>query len=370
MCCRRTRAASPGNAGFPRTTASTNAGFRHRLQTRQRARGRSVRTLRSIAALSIIVLIMVSAPTGHAGAQTDPLPSWNATPTKQAILAFVAKVTQNGGANFVPREQRVAVFDMDGTLVPEKPVPLALIPVLADIKEAVARKPFLGDKPAVAALFNGDHGALQALGEAGINDLIAVATDGKTTEEIVRNVRPLVAKIQSEKFGVPYARAVYQPMRELLAHLEANGFTTWICSGSPLLITREIAPEMFGIPPERVMGSTVRTRLDERDGKTVLVFTGQVEHLNDRDGKPVTINRALGIRPLFVAGNEGGRGDIAMMRWSRDRDGPSFQLLVNHDDAKREFAYQEPDNFSLNAASKYGFNVVSIKRDWRVVVER
>jgi phosphoglycolate phosphatase-like HAD superfamily hydrolase len=306
--------------------------------------------------------------TGHAVAQTDPLPSWNATPTKQAIVAFVSKVTQDGGPDFVPPEQRVAVFNMDGTLAPEKPVPLALIPVLADIKEMVASKPSFGDKPAVAALLKGDHAALHALGEQGINDLIAVATDGKTTEEIVRNVRPLMAKGQSEKFGVPYARTAYRPMRELLAFLEANGFKTWICSGSPLLITRELTQEMFGIPPERVMGSSVRTKFDERDGKTVLVFTGHVEHLNDQEGKPVTINRTLGIRPLFVAGNEGGRGDIAMMRWSRDRDGPSFQLLVDHDDAEREFAYEEPDNFSLNAARRYGFQVVSIKRDWRTVV--
>jgi phosphoglycolate phosphatase-like HAD superfamily hydrolase len=270
----------------------------------------------------------------------------------------------------VPEEQRVAVFDMDGTLVPEKPVPIALIPVLADIKEAVAKKPLLGDKPAVAALLKGDHAALHALGEQGINDLIAVATDGKTTEEIVRNVRPLMAKTQSEKFSVPYAQAVYQPMRELLADLEANGFRTLICSGSPLLITRELAQDMFGIPPDRVMGSSVRTKLDEREGKTVLVFAGTVEHLNDQEGKPVTINRALGTRPVFVAGNEGGRGDIAMMRWSKDRDGPSFQLLINHDDADREFAYAEPDDYSLNAASKYGFQIVSIKRDWKTIVGR
>jgi phosphoglycolate phosphatase-like HAD superfamily hydrolase len=321
--------------------------------------------LRNISTVTVALLWL----TVQAVAQTDPLPSWNATPSKQAILTFVAKVTQEGGPDFVPPEQRVAVFDMDGTLAPEKPVPLALIPVLADIKETVARKSSFGDKSAVAALLKGDHAALHALGEQGINDLIAVATDGKTTEEIVRNVRPLMANSQSEKFGVPYIRTAYRPMRELLALLEANGFKTWICSGSPLLITRELTQEMFGIPPERVMGSSVRTRLDERDGKTVLVFAGHVEHLNDQEGKPVTINRTLGIRPLFVAGNEGGRGDIAMMRWSRDRDGPSFQLLIDHDDAEREFAYAEPDNFSLNAASKYGFQVVSIKRDWKTVVD-
>jgi len=321
----------------------------------------------SIRRIALTILAMLAWATS-AHAQTDPLPSWNETPTKQAIVAFVAKVTQAGGSDFVPPPERIAVFDMDGTLVPERPIPLALIPILADIRDAVARTPDLGNRPAVAALLKGDHAGLHALGEQGLNDLIAAVTDGKTTEQITANVRPLIANRPSESFGVSYGRAIYRPMQELLAYLQANGFTSWICSGSPLLITRELAPEMFGIPPERVMGSNVRTRLDERDGKTVLVFAGHVEYLNDQDGKPVTINRTIGARPLFVAGNEGGRGDIAMMRWSKDRSGPSFQLLIDHDDAEREFAYAEPDDFSLNAARRYGFQIVSIKQDWKVVI--
>jgi hypothetical protein len=150
--------------------------------------------------------------------------------------------------------------------------------------------------------------------------------------------------------------------------LERHGFQNWICSGSPVLITRELSEEMFGIPPERVMGSNVETKLDERDGKTVLVFDGKVDRFNDGAGKPVTINLAIGKRPVFVGGNEGGRGDIAMMRWSRDRSGASFQLLINHDDAEREFTYAESDDYSLNAAQKYGFQVVSMKNDWKIVI--
>jgi phosphoglycolate phosphatase-like HAD superfamily hydrolase len=320
--------------------------------------------------VGVSVVAVILSLTAQTFAQTDPLPSWHNTPTKQAILEFVAKVTRAGGPDFAPVRERLTVFDMDGTLVPEKPIPLALIPVLADIKEAVAKKPWLGDRPAVAALLKGDEAALHDAGEQGINDLIAVATDGKTTEEIVQNVRPLMEKTTHQKFGVPYARVIYQPMLELLAHLEANGFTSWICSGSPVLITRELTEGMFGIPPERVMGSHAGTTLDERAGRTMLVFDGRVGHLNDREGKPVTINLALGTRPLFVGGNEGGRGDIAMMRWSKDRKGPSFQLLINHDDAEREFAYAEPDSYSLNAARTYGFHVVSIKRDWKTIVAR
>ncbi|RDI53599.1 HAD family hydrolase [Microvirga subterranea] len=306
--------------------------------------------------------------TANALAQADPLPSWNDSPTKQAIVAFVARATQSDGPDFVPEKERVAVFDMDGTLVPERPIPIALVPVLADIKEAVARNPLLGDPPAVAALLKGDDAALHAAGEQGINDLIAAATDGRTTKDIVRNVGPLTAQASHPKFGLTYAKAVYQPMRELLADLEAHGFRNWICSGSPVLITRALSEQMFGIPPERVIGSHVTTKLEERDGRTVLVFDGRIGHLNDGAGKPVAINLALGTRPVFVAGNEGGRGDIAMMRWSKDRQGPSFHLLIDHDDGEREYAYEESDDYSLKVAQTYGFQVVSIKQDWKTIV--
>jgi len=322
----------------------------------------------NIRRLFTAILFAMATSTVASVAQDDPLPSWNDTATKSGIIAFVQKVTRSGTADFVPIEQRIAVFDMDGTLAPEKPYPAALVPVLEDIKAAVEKNPQLGQKPAVAALLKGDHAALSALGEAGITDLIAATTDGKTTEEIVRNVRASLASTRIEKLGVPYLRSAYRPMRELLSYLEANGFSVWICSGSPLLITREVATEMFGIPRERVMGSSARTVLEERGGKTVLVFKDAIEHYNDGDGKPMTINRAVGVRPIFVGGNEGGKGDIAMMRWSRDRLGPSFQILINHDDGEREFAYAEPDGYSLAAAAKYGFQVVSIKNDWKVIV--
>lgn len=316
----------------------------------------------------LAAFFILAATASQAAAQADPLPSWNDTSTKRAIVEFVTKVTLVGGPDFVMPDDRIAVFDMDGTLVPEKPMPIALLPVLDDIAQAVARKPMLGERPAVAALLKGDEVALHAAGEAGILDLVTAATDGKSTEDIVANVLPLLEKGQHPKFKVPYIRAVYQPMKELLAFLEANGFDNWICSGSPLLVSREVSMPMFGISPERVIGSYVRTKLEERDGKTVLLFDGSIGSFNDGSGKPVGINLAIGKRPLFVGGNEGGRGDVAMMRWSKDRQGPSFQLLINHDDAEREYAYSESDGYSLAAASKYGFQVVSMKDDWKTII--
>lgn len=318
------------------------------------------RRLGSSLAFALIATIAV--------ARADPLPSWNDTATKQAIIDFVTTATQQGGPEFVPDDERIAVFDMDGTLIPEKPIPAAVIPLAADLKQAVVKKPILAAKPAIAAFLKGDEAALHNAGEQGLNDLIAAITDGRTTEEFSASILQLMKATTHDKFHVPYTRAVYKPMAELLSYLEDNGFENWICSGSPILFTRAVSMEMVGIPPERVMGTNSGTKFDERDGKTVLVFDGTIDHLNDQEGKPPTIDLAIGVRPVFVGGNEGGRGDIAMMRWSKDREGPSFQLLINHDDAAREFEYSEPDNYSLDAAKKYGFHVVSIRDDWKTVV--
>ncbi|WP_438748315.1 HAD family hydrolase [Pararhizobium sp. O133] len=326
------------------------------------------RSLQTTALAICLSLLMLAPVTSQGFAQEDMLPSWNETSTKAAILQFIAKITKQGGPDFVPQEDRIATFDMDGTLTPEHPIPLALVPLLADIKDNVAKNPLLGARPAVAALLKGDLKAVSAQGEEGVADIIAAVTDGKTTEEVAANISAMLDERVSEKFGVPYSKTTYKPMRELVDLLSAQGFTVYICSGSPVLFTREISQEMFGIPPEQVMGSWLDTKLEERNGKTVLVYTGKIGHFNDKEGKPVTINLGIGKRPIFVGGNEGGRGDIAMMRWSKDRNGPSFQLLINHDDDAREFAYSEPDNYSLDAAKSYGFQVVSMKSDWKVVV--
>lgn len=305
-----------------------------------------------------------------AWAQDDVLPSWNEGATRQAILDFVKASTREGDAGFLPESERIAVFDMDGTLIPEEPYPLAMIPIMAAVRESVARKPLLAAKPAVAAFLRGDQAALDALGEAGMAELAAAATDGKSTEEMGQGVAAMLGAEMHPKFGVPYTKAVYRPMRELMDLLTVNGFTLYICSGTPVLITRQVSQQMFGIVPEHVMGTSLDTLLDERDGRTILIYDGRIGHINDMDGKPVTINLALGRRPAFIAGNEGQRGDIAMMRWSRDRAGPSLQLLINHDDAIREYAYSEPDGYSLDAARTYGFHIVSMKDDWKTIIDR
>ena len=301
-------------------------------------------------------------------AQADALPSWNDTAPKRAIVAFVERITDVGGADFVPAAQRVAVFDMDGTLIPEKPVPAALSPIVGDVKAAVAKHPALGEKPAIAALLKGDVAGVVAAGPEGQVDIIGAAIDGRTTEEVGADFARAVGAMKDPKWHRTWPELGYQPMKELFAYLRENGFDIWICSGSPVLFTRQFSQSTFGVPPDHVIGSSLATKLVERDGRTVLVYT-DTAYVNDKDGKPPAIEHAAGRRPVFVGGNVGGFGDIAMMRWSKDRDGPSFQLLINHDDAAREFAYAEKDGASLSAAAKYGFTVVNMAADWKTIFE-
>jgi phosphoserine phosphatase len=315
-----------------------------------------------VAALAVLV-----ATAGSAWSQADPLPSWNDTAPKKAIIDVVSRVTKEGTADFIPAAERIAVFDMDGTLTVEQPIPAAVLPIIDEVKAAAAIDPSLKEKPAIAAFLKGDIAGIAAAGDQGVADIISVVTAGKTVEQVAAILDKDAAAAINPKLGKPVSKLAYQPMVELLRYLEANGFETWICSGSPVLFTRQVSQEMFGIPPERVMGSSIETRFVERQGKSVLVFEPKVDQINDKDGKPVTINLAIGRRPFLVGGNVRSGGDIAMMRYSKDRGTPSLQLLINHDDAAREFAYAEKDNYSLDSAAKYGFQVVSMKDDWKVV---
>jgi phosphoglycolate phosphatase-like HAD superfamily hydrolase len=316
--------------------------------------------LRLLTAFGLLLL-------SFAAQAADPLPAWNDTASKQAIVAFVQKVTQAGGTDFIPIEQRIAVFDMDGTLIVEKPLPGAVMPIVAEVKAAVKQHPELKNKPAIAALLAGNIPALEAAGQAGLNDVVSAATQDRTADDVAADMQHLAETVKNPHFDKPYTQLGYQPMIELLAYLRANGFQTWIASGSPVAYTRAFSQQVFGIPPQQVIGSSLETRFAEKDQRAVLIYTGKIAHVDDKEGKPPAINLAIGARPALVAGNVGGQGDIAMMRYSKGRAGSSLQLLINHDDAAREFAYTEKNHYSLDAAQRYGFTVVSIKNDWSIV---
>ena len=296
----------------------------------------------------------------------DPLPSWNDGPAKRAILEFVERVTRAGGADFVPVADRIAVFDNDGTLWQEQPVVEGVF-TLQRVKARVAREPSLAQREPFKALVERDREYFTTHGERAIAELFVAANGGMTQETYAAEARAFVDTARHPKLGARYVDLTYQPMRELLAHLRANGFQTWLCSGGTSDFMRTFAMTAYEIPPERVIGSEFRRQARMDGGKLVIWRLDTLETLNDKEAKPVNIDRQLGRRPLLVGGNVRSGGDIAQMQYSKGRTGPSLQLLVDHDDAQREFAYAERDSASLTAARRYGFTVVSMKRDWKTV---
>lgn len=296
----------------------------------------------------------------------DPLPSWKDGKTKQAILTFVADVTNKDGPKYVSPEERIATFDNDGTLWCEQPV-VQFVFVVDRLKQIIEQKPELPDKPAVAAALKGDIAYFERAGEPALAEIIFLTHAGMTVDEFDGLAAKFFKTAKHPKYGVLLKEATFLPMRELLAYLRDNGFKTYICSGGGIEFMRVVSQEIYGIPPEQVIGSAGVLHYQEENGKAVLTKTPKLLTFNDKQGKPAGIALHIGRVPIFAAGNVRTGGDIAMLRYSQSSKHPSLQLLVNHDDADREFAYSEKDSRSLNAAKEYGWTVVSIKDDWNVV---
>jgi lysophospholipase L1-like esterase/phosphoserine phosphatase len=311
----------------------------------------------------------------------DPLPSWNDGATKRAIIDFVAAVTKPGGPDFVPVPERVAVFDHDGTLVCEKPIAHGLF-LLDRVRDLVARQPDLAHEEPFTSLLTGDIEAVRRLGKKYFLDLTFTAVAGVPEDRLEENVRRFIAAARHPVFGVPLGETTYEPMKEVMRLLRAHDFSIWICSGSGVHFMRPVAEAWYGIGPEHVIASRAATELRETgdpaaDGgpgaanrRLALVVTPQLQILNDEERKPVSIGEHVGRRPIFAAGNVGTTGDIEMLRWSQSGSRPSLQLLVLHDDAEREMAYDEPSGDSLEAAERYAWNVVRMKSDWKRIFSR
>ncbi len=310
----------------------------------------------------------------------DPLPSWHDGPTRKAILDFVAAVTREGTATFVPVADRVAVFDHDGTLVCEKPIVHGLF-LVDRVRDLVTRRPELAHEEPYATLLTGDVEFMRKLGKKFFLDLTFAAIGGMPEERLEAEAREFVRTARHPVFDVPLEETTYQPMRELMALLRAKGFSIWICSGSGIHFMRPAAEEWYGIGPGNVIASRPKLAMREidaialREGESPnkrldLEVLPEIDVLNDEDRKPVSIGERIGRRPIFAAGNVGTGGDVAMLRWSQSSPRPNLQLLVLHDDAAREMAYGEPTNVSLTAAERYGWQVVRMARDWKTVFAR
>lgn len=327
--------------------------------------------LRSIP-FSIIAACLTVGTVLPAAAQTDPLPSWNDTASKKVIVAFVEKVTKEGSADFVPVSERIAVFDNDGTLWPENPVPFQLAFASYEITRLLPDHPEWNDDPAIQAFKKGDLAALLADHAKGLLRIVALTHAGMTTEEFDQRVKDWVAEDRHPRFERPYTQCIYQPMLELLAYLRAHGFQTWVVSGGGKDFMRVWSEDVYGIPPERVVGSHGQLKFAMKDGKPTLTKTLDTVFVDDKEGKPVGIQQSIGRRPIAAFGNSD--GDQAMIEYTTiDNPHPSFGLIVHHTDSEREYAYDAETKSSgklvtaLAEAKERGWTVVDMKADWKSV---
>jgi hypothetical protein len=307
----------------------------------------------------------------HAARAQAPLPSWTDGPAKQAIIAFVGKVTTAGSPDFVAPPDRIATFDNDGTLWSEQPIYFQLAFALDRVKAVAPQHPEWKTKQPYKAVLEGDTNALAASGEKGLLELMAATHTGMTSDEFTKSVSDWIATAKHPRFKRPYTDLVYQPMLELLMYLRANSFKTFIVSGGGIEFMRPWTENVYGIPPEQVVGSSGVTRFELRaDGMPVLIKEPKVEFVDDGPGKPVGINRFIGRRPILAFGNSD--GDQQMLEWTAAGKGARFMGLVHHTDAAREWAYDRQSHIgkldkALDEAAKRQWTVVDMKTDWKVV---
>jgi hypothetical protein len=300
----------------------------------------------------------------------DPLPSWNDTAPKKAIVAFVEKVTKEGSSDFVSPNERIATFDNDGTLWCEKPLPVQLFFALDRVKALAPQHPEWKTKEPFASLLKDDLKGALAGGEHAILEMMAATHTGMTITEFEKIVADWIATAQHPKFKRPYTECVYQPMLELVAYLRANGFKNFIVSGGGIEFMRPWAEKVYDIPPEQVVGSSGKTKFEMRDGTPVLMKLPAINFIDDKDGKPVGINEHIGRRPVAAFGNSD--GDLQMLQWTGASGGSRFCLYVQHTDAEREYAYDRKDSLArldkgLDEAAAKGWTVVSMKDDWKII---
>lgn len=303
-----------------------------------------------------------------AAAQTEQLPSWNDGPVKTSITEFVARITTQGGSDFVPVDQRIAVFDNDGTLWCELPMYTQLSFALDRVKAMAPLHPEWKTRQPFQAVLAGDTKALAASGEKGLMELIAVTHAGMTSDEFARIVSDWLATARHPRFKRPYTDLVYQPMLELLTYLRANGFKTFIVSGGGIEFMRPWTARIYGVPPEQVVGSSIKTKFEMRDGRPTLFRLPQINFIDDKTGKPIGINEHIGRRPIAAFGNSD--GDLEMLQWTTMGGGVRFGLIVHHTDAEREYAYDRKSSFghldkALDAATLNKWTVVDMKNDWK-----
>jgi phosphoglycolate phosphatase-like HAD superfamily hydrolase len=315
------------------------------------------------------LILMIIAPLGPARAD-DPLPSWNDGPARQRIVKFVAAVTDRSGKDYVPPERRVATFDNDGTLWTEKPMYVEVVFSQERVQALAGKHPEWRDKEPFKTLLEGDPARVTRLSDKEIQEALVVSHSGMTTAEFDALVKDWLATAKHPRFKRRYTELIYQPMVELLAYLRANGFKTYIVSGGGVDFMRAFTERLYGIPPDQIVGSSVKTKYELRERGPVLVRLPEFLFSDNFGGKAEGIERHIGRRPVAAFGNSD--GDQQMLEWTAAGEGARLMLLVHHDDAEREYAYDRTSDVgrldkAWDEATRRDWLVVSMKKDWKVI---
>ncbi len=332
------------------------------------------------AARGVLAFVMagVAALSACQGSGTAPavpldrpvLPSWNDGATREALVSFVEDVTTEGGPHYVPPAERIAVFDNDGTLWSEQPIYVQLAFVADRVKALASEHPEWGDRQPFKGLLEGDLEAVSASGEHGLLEMLMATHAGMTTDEFAATAEEWLASARHPKLDRPYTDLVYQPMLELLDYLRANGFQTWIVSGGGIEFMRPWTEEVYGIPPEQVVGSSIKTQFEMREDGPALVRLPELDFIDDQAGKPVGIQKFIGRRPIAAFGNSD--GDLQMLQWTTAGPGRRLGVIVQHTDGEREVAYDRESHIgrlgqALDEAPEQGWVVVDMTADWKTV---
>jgi len=300
----------------------------------------------------------------------DVLPSWNEGDNKAAITRFVLSVTDEASPDYVPAEERIAVFDNDGTLWAEQPAYFQLFFGIDRVRAMAGDHPEWRTTQPFKAAIEGDMKALAASGHEGLFQLVAATHANLTAEQFQEIAELWLDTAQHPRFDVPYRTLVYQPQLELLDYLRAHGFTVFIVSGGGSDFVRALSMEAYGIPPHQVVGSSLESTFEMSEGKPVILKQPGMNFINDKEGKPVGIHQYIGQRPVLAVGNSD--GDLQMLQYTTIGNAPALGILIRHDDAEREYAYDRDSKIgkldqALDEAPQRGWVVVSMKQDWKQV---
>ena len=302
--------------------------------------------------------------------EIDPLPSWNEVTSKSNIITYVSDVTNPKSENFIPIKDRIATFDNDGNLWSEQPAYFQLFFVIDKIKSMADAHPEWKTEQPYKAVLDNDMAELGKQGQRGLLQLVMTTHAGNTTEEFKSEVQQWVKTAKHPTKNVTYDKLVYQPMLELLQYLRDNDFKTYVVSGGGVDFMRAFVTEIYGIPEEQIIGSRIKTEFDYNNGNPVIRRLAGLDFIDDKDGKPLNIQKIIGKKPVFSSGNSD--GDLQMMQWAASNKYKSFMLYVHHTDSVREWAYDRESHIGrldkgLDQAQKEGWTVIDMKNDWKVI---